>query len=318
MGKFRFNKEKLEFIEVRRGVAWWLKKAVKYVVVSLLLAILYYLIISLFYSTEYERRLENENRLMRKEYELMQEKLEVLDNTVANLKIKDREIYRSIFNADPPDLDELLNANSILEDIDTTHTNRLAHLSAEAIEMAEHNADDAVATMLAITGSVASQGRGICSIPSIVPLKDFSLGQSGASVGNKIHPFYKTIVEHTGMDLLAAVGSDVVATADGIVELVRRSSRESGNIVILNHENGYKTFYSHLNDILVRKGERVKQGSVIARVGNTGISFAPHLHYEIRLNDKVVDPVNYFFATLTHEQYFSMLTIASNTGQSLD
>ena len=101
MEKYKFNKDNLEFVEEKRGAKWWLKRIFQYVLASILLAILYYIVFSLLFSTEEERRIARENRVMEQEYEKMQEKLELLDNTVSNLKYKDREIYRSIFNADP-------------------------------------------------------------------------------------------------------------------------------------------------------------------------------------------------------------------------
>lgn len=318
MGRYKFNKEKLEFVEVKRGVLWWCKKVIKYLVVSVLLALLYYFLFSLIYNTDYESQLAYENRLMEQEYGLLQEKLEVLDNTISNLRIKDREIYRSIFNAEPPALGDLIRGEAISVEIDTTHSNRLSRVSENYLDRIVENAGSVSLLLDDITAKVSALGESARAIPSIVPLRDFSVGQSGASVGKKINPFYKTLIEHTGMDLLSAIGTEVLASGDGVVENVRRSSRNEGNSVIIDHKNGYKTLYSHLGDILVRRGEKVRQGSVIARVGNTGMSFAPHLHYEIILRDSIVDPGNYFFATLSHEQYYEVLTITSNTGQSLD
>ena len=161
-------------------------------------------------------------------------------------------------------------------------------------------------------------GKSVKHIPSIIPIKDFSIGQAGASVGKKINPFYKTVVMHNGMDFLGAAGTDVMATAEGIVNETQRSKKGSGNSIVIDHQNGYVTTYSHLGDILVRKGQKVKQGDVIGRIGLSGMSFAPHLHYEISFNEKIMDPVNYFFAELTPEQYKDLVAVASNTGQSLD
>ena len=86
----------------------------------------------------------------------------------------------------------------------------------------------------------------------------------------------------------------------------------------IKHKNGYVTKYKHLGDILVRKGQKVKQGAVIGRVGVTGMSFAPHLHYEVWLNDQMMDPMNYYFGTVTPQMFMDMAVIVANTGQSLD
>ena len=123
---------------------------------------------------------------------------------------------------------------------------------------------------------------------------------------------------HNGIDLLAALGTEVIASANGVVTDISRSDRGRGKQIVIEHWGGYKTVYSQLGDILVRKSQQVKQGSVIARVGNSGLSFAPHLHYEVHLDGKPVEPVNFFFADLKPEQYREMLMIAINTGQSLD
>ena len=318
MEKYKFNKDNLEFVEEKRGAKWWLKRIFQYLLASILLAILYYIVFSLLFSTEEERRIARENRVMEQEYEKMQEKLDLLDNTVSNLKYKDREIYRSIFNADPLIVSLIGSENSLIENIDTTRDDVIISKSHERLSVMEDDVEMVKGDIASINEECEYLGNSVRYIPSIIPLKDFSIGQAGASVGKKINPFYKTVVMHTGMDLLGATGTDVMATADGIVSVTQRSKRNEGNLIVIDHKNGYSTTYSHLGDILVRKGQKVKQGDVIGRVGLSGMSFAPHLHYEISFNGKIMDPVNYFFAELTPEQYKDLVAISSNTGQSLD
>ena len=120
------------------------------------------------------------------------------------------------------------------------------------------------------------------------------------------------------MDLIAPVGTDVMATASGKVVKVERSKRNRGNVVEIDHLNGYVTTYSHLSDILVRKGQMVQAGKIIGRVGNTGTSFAPHLHYQVIFNGEPSDPMNYFISELDMNDYEDFLTVVLNTGQSLD
>ncbi len=318
MEKYKFNKEKLEFVEVRRGVRWWVRKIFQYLFVSILLAVLYYCIFSLFISTESERELAKENKIMAQEYEKLQQKLEVLDNTVSNLKIKDREIYRTIFSADPLIVSLINQGSPLLDNIDTTKNHIIVSESRDMIISMEENASYVQNVLHSIVDECDYLGASVAHVPAILPIKDFSVGQTGASVGKKMNPFYKTITMHDGMDLLGALGTDVLATADGVVVESVRSKRGSGNYVVIDHKNGYMTTYSHLGDVLVRKGRSVSRGEVIGRVGLSGMSFAPHLHYKVTFNDKVVDPINYFFADLTPEQFREIIAIASNTGQSLD
>jgi murein DD-endopeptidase MepM/ murein hydrolase activator NlpD len=94
--------------------------------------------------------------------------------------------------------------------------------------------------------------------------------------------------EHSGIDISARIGTEVRATADGVIDSVGQD-KKYGNLVIINHENGYKTYYSSCSEIYVKKGERVKRGDVIALSGRTGRP-VPHLHYEIRKDGVPVDP----------------------------
>lgn len=117
---------------------------------------------------------------------------------------------------------------------------------------------------------------------------------------------------------MAPAGIEVVATADGRVVSVERAMKLQGTRIIVDHGNGYETVYAHLSDVLVRKGQRVSRGDVIARTGNTGTSFAPHLHYEVIRNGRQLDPLCFFNAELDTERYGELLMYAVNTGQSLD
>lgn len=97
--------------------------------------------------------------------------------------------------------------------------------------------------------------------------------------------------EHSGVDISARIGTEIRATADGVIDSVGQD-KKYGNLVIINHENGYKTYYSSCSEIFVKEGERVKKGDVIALSGRTGKP-TPHLHYEIRKDGVPVDPGEY-------------------------
>lgn len=318
MDNYKFNKEKLKFEEEKRGILWWVGKVGKYLLLTLLLALCYYAVISLIFSTDEQRRLERENKAMAKEFDFLEERLEILDNTVSNLLLKDREIYKMAFNSEPPAFSLTSGGGLSSGDIKNDRNEELAASTYLSLLSTRHEANEANRSIEQIYESMDYLKGDLSHIPTIVPLRDFRVSQAGASVGKKVNPFYKTVVMHNGMDLIASVGAEVVASADGTVSLTIRSSRERGNSIEIDHGNGYKTIYSHLGDILVRKGMEIKRGETIARVGNSGMSFAPHLHYSIYLREKEVDPLNYFFASLSMEQYKNMLLISSNTGQSLD
>ena len=154
-------------------------------------------------------------------------------------------------------------------------------------------------------------------IPAIQPVANKNLKYTASGYGTRIDPIYKTPKFHAGMDFSANIGTPIYATGNGVV---KKAGWESGygKLVIINHGFGYETWYAHLNDYDVRVGQKVVRGEVIGEVGNTGKSTGPHLHYEVHVKGKVVNPVNYYFMDLSAEDYDKMIELASNQGKVFD
>jgi murein DD-endopeptidase MepM/ murein hydrolase activator NlpD len=120
------------------------------------------------------------------------------------------------------------------------------------------------------------------------------------------------------MDFAAPVGTEIYATRDGFVDEIESSKRGYGNKVVISHGFGYLTLYAHMSKITVKKGQKIKRGDIIGYVGNTGLSTAPHLHYEVHHHGKTMNPVNYYFNDLTPEEYDVMIDLSSRSNQSFD
>jgi len=317
MSKYKFNREQLSFVEDKLGIGGKLAMGVRYIIASVLLAILYYIVFALIFNTKEEEKILRQNQLMEQEYKKVSEKMEVLDNVILDLKARDQEIYRDLFKSSPPEIFHGQYNSDLYSRIDSASNITLANLTSLKNSRLEVLLEQQKKKFEEIDNEIASKTK-ITGIPSIMPVKNIGPSQTGAGPGKKIHPFYKTAIEHNGVDLLAPIGTQVVSTADGIVEDVVKSDRGRGNQIVIKHEDGYKTIYAHLGDILVRKSQLVRQGAVIGRVGNSGLSFAPHLHYEVHFNGEIVNPVNYFFADLTPHAFREMKINAISNGQSLD
>jgi hypothetical protein len=152
------------------------------------------------------------------------------------------------------------------------------------------------------------------SIPPLtLPLKDMSYVQMGASVGMKQNPLYKRPVQHDGLDLIAPQGAPVYAAASGTVSQVIRSRRGLGNILEIDHGNGYTTRYCLLADMNVSRGMRVRRGQKIGTVGISSTIAAAHLHFEVLFKGAPRDPVHYLFASLSPEDYAHMVYMATAT-----
>lgn len=124
------------------------------------------------------------------------------------------------------------------------------------------------------------------SLPSILPARGFISSRFSAS---RMHPVHHLPLPHEGMDISAPAGSPIVATAKGKVTSTGRRNGY-GLTVLVEHGFGYETLYGHASQILVRTGQEVERGEVIALVGSTGITTAPHVHYEVRQNGRPIDP----------------------------
>lgn len=313
--KYIFDKESFDFKKDEKKFTGYLKTFLKYLVASLSLTVVYYVIFSIFFSTDKERSLRNENRMMEKMYPEMQQRASLLSDVVAGLKAKDDAIYEDIFQTAAPDVDRLLSV-SLLPLSDTLDREGIERMTEAKVDMLLENAAVVESNMKRIF-EVCS-GKDFTLPPMSLPLEKFSLPMTGASVGKKINPFYKVPSDHCGIDLMASLGDRVVASAPGTVTDILRSKKGLGNVVVVEHENGYITRYAHLTDIVVSKGREVEKGTLLGHVGMTGASFAPHLHYEVLKDTLVMDPVNYFFGSLDPYQYTNMFIVSVITGQSLD
>lgn len=129
--------------------------------------------------------------------------------------------------------------------------------------------------------------QGVMAVPSRKPVNDVNFS---SYFGVRSDPFRHSAAMHAGVDIPGATGTPIYATADGVVERAGRAGGY-GNLVELNHGRGIQTRYGHLSQILVAEGARVKRGDLIARMGSTGRSTGPHLHYEVRLDGRAVNPI---------------------------
>lgn len=301
-------------LKVTRSVSGVLWTCAKWVIATASLAAFYYLIFSLVVNTDEEKRLKRENRLYEKLYPEMEQKEKLISDVVKDLQARDNAIYKQIFKSQAPSVDP---QNSALFFFATDST-----ADKDIVEYTERRS----LALLDMTSRIDSNFKEVFSDaassrtlpPMLVPVPDLKFAQVGASVGKKMDPFYKVLTMHNGIDLIAGQGTPVIATADGVVLEVKRSGKGPGNIVEIGHDGGYRTLYAHLQDIVVMKGERVKAGRKIANVGMSGNSFAPHLHYEVHRDSLVLDPVNFFFASFSPEDYMKAAYMAATTGQSLD
>lgn len=272
--------------------------------------------------TETERVLRRENNLLEKHKPVLEEELASANQTLEKLKKEDRLLYSRLFNSDPPEAQTqratLSKEQALLAD-PADFKNLLDILKKKSTTLFKRSAESnqAFGNTIKIT---KAQLDVIASIPSIQPIDNAQLDFLVSGFGERINPFHKGRYNHPGLDFAAARGTAVFVTAPGKVVAIRKTQLEAGygNYIDVDHGNGFVTRYAHLEDILVRRGQSVPQGTTIGTVGNSGGSIAPHLHYEVIHHGEPVDPVLYLMDGLSSEQHHALLNLSSKLNQSLD
>jgi murein DD-endopeptidase MepM/ murein hydrolase activator NlpD len=319
--KYKFNSDSLSFDKVRLGIGEILLRLMAYFVGSVIVAIVYWVIFDSFFDSPKEKALAREVQQLTIQYDLINRELGNVENVLEDLEKTDDNLYRTIFEAEPipatlrqggvggvnryKSLEGYQNSNLVIETV-----NRLDKIRKKVYVQSKSFED-----LVELSKSKEEMLR---SVPAIIPISNKDLTRVASGFGLRIHPIYKIIKFHYGMDFTAPPGTDVYSTGNGVVASVQSSQRGLGKNIVIDHGFGYSSTYAHLSNFNVRVGQKVQRGDIIGYVGSTGTSIANHLHYEVKLNGVNVDPVNYYFEDLTPAEYERMIEIASKTGQSFD
>jgi len=253
--------------------------------------------------------------IMQDQYQQLSEKVQVLQQQMAQLEKRDNEVYRSIFEANPlPDSARVkrIEQQQGLEKIKGMDEETLGGNIARQLNNLSARVAFQFKSYESIGELIRDQDKKLACMPAIQPVSNKQLNRIASGYGMRIDPVYGSPRMHKGLDFTAPQGTPVYATGDGIVKVAGPSSGGYGNHVVIQHGYGYETLYGHLYRIKARLGQRVKRGEVIGWVGSTGKSTGPHCHYEVRINGQEVDPVYFFYNDLNAEQYDRLLKLAAN------
>jgi murein DD-endopeptidase MepM/ murein hydrolase activator NlpD len=316
--QFKFNPEDLNFNKLDNSLGTRIWRIVIYVAAVLVIAILLNVVYSLFFDTPRERQIRRENEMLKQQYDQLSERKLMVDTVMQEVERIDRDIYRVIFETEPVEPEEQQLSGLSYQKLWQLRDKDIVNASAEKLDsLLLHLKDNQPAyDRLMIKG--ANRLEMLPSIPAIQPIENRDLTLVASGFGHRIHPIYKIPKMHTGIDFSAPVGTPVYATGGGVVQSVIRSERGLGNQIVIDHGFGYTTLYASLDQLQVRRGERVQRGDQIGTVGDSGLSVAPHLHYEVHLNGEPMNPINYFFLELSPAEYEQLIVISLMSGQSFD
>lgn len=255
------------------------------------------------------------------QFELLNKKLEHMEEVIANIEDRDNEIYRLYFEADPIPAEQRragfggVNRYKSLEGFDNS---RIIINTTERMDILQKQLVIQSKSLDEIAKLAREKEKLLASIPAIQPVRNEDLTRMASGYGWRSDPFTKARKFHWGMDFTAHKGTPVYATGDGTVERADNNAAGYGHHIRIEHGYGYVSLYAHLSEYNVKPGQKVKRGDLLGFVGSSGRSQAPHLHYEIFKNGERINPINFYYGSLTAEEFEAMLEIASQENQSLD
>jgi len=293
--KYKYDPEKLSYKQVNKGLKYHIVRIVGWIGAVIILGVIVAALYSLVFDTPRERQLRQENRSLSQDLNKLNERYERIDTVLRELSYIDKNIYKTIFETEPVDLTDSARTSRIeLLKLLSEDNKTIVSVSAENIDRVMDGVEAYSSAYAQLRQNALELGENLQNIPGIQPIENSDLTRLASGFGSRMHPFYKILKFHSGMDFTAPTGTEVYATANGKVSEITNTGRGHGNTIIIDHENGYKTIYSHLDKFNVRRGRMVQRGDIIGWVGNTGLSVAPPLHYEVHYKGKPQNPSSYF------------------------
>jgi murein DD-endopeptidase MepM/ murein hydrolase activator NlpD len=320
--KYYYDTEscRYERIRVSSWDIFW--NAMGFLTLALLMAAGLVVVYTKYFESPEEAVLRKENAELSMYYELLSKEVEDANKMLTALQERDDNIYRVIMGAEPI-ADEIRKAGF-------GGANRYRNLLEKGLEREElvidnyKKIDQLKKQMYIQTKSydeimnlAMDKENMLASLPAIQPVSNEDLKRLSSGFGTRMDPILKVPKKHNGIDFSLPKGTPVYATGDGVVKFTRSSFTGYGKQIEIDHGYGYITKYAHLNEFVVKTGQKIKRGELIAYSGNSGKSTAPHLHYEVKIDGKPVNPIHYFYKDISPEEYEEVLRLASIENQAL-
>ena len=319
--KYYYDTKTLSYKRIALSGLNKLKRLFYFLVGSTFTGLIMIIVFFQFFDSPKEKRLNREIDILTSQYETVEDKLNQVELVLDDLQNRDDNIYRVIFEAEPipksirkagyGGINRYQNLKGYSNSELIINTNKKVDQISKQLYIQSKSYDE-------IIELTKNKAKMLASLPAIQPISNKDLGRMASGYGWRIHPIYKTMKMHTGMDFSAKSGTPIYVTGDGTVSKAENTSTGYGNYVIIDHGYGYKTLYGHMTKYIVARGQKVKRGEVIGYVGSTGTSTGPHLHYEVHKNGEKINPVNFFYNDLTADEYAKILEMSSQNNQSFD
>ena len=321
--KYYYDSENLAYKRVQTKKRKKFGYIVLFLVSSALFGFLIFLLLinTSYFETPKDKIQAREIEILQLNYKLLNKKLDLMSEVLGAVETRDNNIYRIYFNTSPISEEERksgfggVNRYKDLQGYNNSelieNTTRRVDVLTKELVIQSKSLDDIV--LLA-----KQKEKLLAAIPAIQPVKNEDLKHMASGYGYRSDPFTKIKKFHYGMDFTSKTGTAIYATGDGVVYKADASLSGYGNHIEINHGYGYKTLYAHLSKYNCKPGQKVKRGDLIGYVGSTGRSQAPHLHYEVLKDGVHVNPLNFYYGSISAKEYLEISKLANQENQSLD
>lgn len=325
MGKEKlvFNAHTLSYEKAKETVQQKIIRIFGFVSTAVVSAFLLTFVMHNFFPSPREKALQQEITVLESEYGKLLDDLKVMEKALANLQDRDANAYRMVFGMNPIDNDVLLGGVGGVDEYGpyrNLSSGKILLETKDKVRQLKYKMVVQSKSLDSIMAKAQQKENMLASIPSIKPVRSDKLSKSVgllSGFGYRIHPIFKVPRMHSGIDFTAPKGTAIQATGGGVVIKAEFKSGY-GRCVIIDHGFGFQTLYAHMDKILVKKGQKVKRGQPIGKVGSSGISTAPHCHYEVHLRGKPVNPIQYVLDGLSPKEYDALVKAADSANQSFD
>ncbi|RTL11381.1 MAG: M23 family metallopeptidase [Flavobacteriaceae bacterium] len=274
-----------------------------------------------YFETPKDKIQAREIEALKLNYTVLNKKLDLMDDVLEAIENRDNNIYRIYFNSTPISEEERkagFGGVNRYKDLQGYNNSELMENTTKRVDILTKELVIQSKSLDEIVALAKQKEKLLAAIPAIQPVKNEDLKQMASGYGYRSDPFTKIRKFHYGMDFTARTGTPIYATGDGVVYKADGSLSGYGNHIEINHGFGYKTLYAHLSKYNCRPGQRVKRGDIIGYVGSTGRSQAPHLHYEVFKGSERVNPLNFYYGSISAKEYIEISKLANQENQSLD
>ncbi len=255
------------------------------------------------------------------QFELLDKKMMQIEDVLANIEDRDNNIYRLYFEANPiPEEQRRAGFGGVnrYKSLEGFNNSEMVIATTKRLDIIKKQMAIQSKSLDEITKLAAEKEKLLAAIPAIQPIKNEELKRMASGYGWRSDPFTKARKMHWGMDFTAPKGTPIYASGDGVITRADNNSSGYGKHIRIDHGYGYVSLYGHLSKYNVKRRQKVKRGDLIGFVGSTGRSEAPHLHYEVFKDKERINPINFYYGSLTAEEFENMLKFANQENQSLD